>query len=107
MLTELLHWYSIVLVHLETLNEEEASLYLDWFTLCRQLVATIVNLGYQVFHLKTMERCHSNHHFIEHDSQCPSVHFDTVATLFQQLGTRIEWCATDAKVCIGAIENRR
>ena len=107
MLTELLDWYSVVLVHLETLHEEEASLNLDCFTLCRQLVATIVNLGYQVFHLKTMEWRHSDHHFIEHDSQCPSVHFHTVTTLFQQLGARIERCAADAEVCIGAIKDRR
>ena len=80
MLTELLHWYSIILVHLEALDEEEARLYLDRFTLRGQLITTIVNLGYQIFHLKTMKRRHSHHHFIEHDSQCPSVHFHTVAT---------------------------
>ena len=106
MLAELLDWYPIIFVHLQTLDEEEASLDTDKFPLSGELVATIVDFGDQIFHLIAMERCDANHHFIQHDSECPSVYLHTVTSLFEQLRARVEWSSADTQISICAIQNR-
>ena len=85
MLTEFFDWDPIVLVHLEALNKEETSFDMDGLILGGKFVATIVDFRDQVLHLITMERCHSNKHLVEHNTERPCVNLDTVASLLEEL----------------------
>ena len=94
MLVELLYWDTVVLVHLKALDEEQARLNVNRFVET-DFVAPIINLCYQIFHLKTVEGRDADEHFIEHNSEGPSVDLLTITALFKQLWTRVERCAAD------------
>ena len=82
MLAELINWHTIDFIHLHALDKEKACLDADRLRQ-RQLVAPIVDLGNQVFHLVRMERSHTNEHLVQHHTNRPSVDFLRVAALFQ------------------------
>ena len=102
MLIEFLDRYAIVLVHLKALDEEKACFDVDGFVQAN-LVSSIVNLCYQVLHLKAVERSDAHEHFIEHYTKSPRVDLLTITALFEQLWTRVERCTADAQVRIRSI----
>ena len=82
MLAELINWHTIDFIHLHALDKEKTGLDADRLGQ-RQLVAPIVDLGNQVFHLVRVERSHTNEHLVQHHTNGPSVDFLRVASLFQ------------------------
>ena len=106
MIAELLDGDPIAFVHLETLNEEEASLHLD-VLLQGDLVATIVDLCNQILHLVAVERSQADQQLVEHHAQCPGVHLLVVAALLEKLGARVERGTTYTEVCVRSVEDRR
>lgn len=84
MLSQLFDWDPIILVHLQTLHHEETRLDARWLIKV-YLIATIVDFGDQVFHLKTMEWCDADKHLIKHYTKRPCIDFRTIASLFEQL----------------------
>ena len=85
MLLQLFDRNPIIFVHLHALDHEETSLHVHWLSSRRKFVATIINLGNQVLHFEAMEGRNANKHLVEHDSERPGIHLDTIAALFQQL----------------------
>ena len=94
MLVQLLNWDTVVFVHLEALDEEQARLDVNRFVEA-DFVAPIINLCDQIFHLKTVEGRDADEHFIEHYSEGPSVDLLAITALFEQLWTRVERCAAN------------
>ena len=76
----------ISFVHLHALSQKEARLNADRFRQT-QLIAAIIDLGNEVFHLETMEWSDAHHHLVEHHTQGPSVHFGAVPAFLEELGT--------------------
>ena len=97
---------SVVLVHLQTLAEEEGALGRDWLVKA-DLVATIIDLSDEVLHLVGVEGRLANHHFVQHHTEGPRVHFLTVASLLQQLGRTVERGSTDGQLGVGVVQNSR
>ena len=83
MLADLLNGDSITFLHLQLLDEEEARFDEDWLILSLKLVATVVELGDQVLHVVAVKGCHTDKHFVEHDTECPSVYHLAISALFQ------------------------
>ena len=103
-LCQLFDWYTVVLVHLQTLNHEEACLDAGWL-LQADLVATVIDLRDQILHLKTMERRHTDKHLVQHDAQGPRVYLCAVATLLKKLWTGVKRSTADGKVGVRAIKD--
>ena len=105
MLCQLLNRDTVDFIHLQALDKEQARLDVDGLVHSRELVATIVDLCDQVFHLVTVERCDTDHHFVQHDTHCPRIDLLVIVTLLEELRTRVKWCATDTQTRVRPIQD--